>query len=167
MKKLSDYLDPTLWSLAALALALVWQLAVNRQLRAENQAAAGKAAIAYQKLVSESQEKQRLMQEEAATLADQFRKEKDHDQTNHLRLINALRTGAVRLSVPVRHCPASAAGADTAAAGGNPPARAELTTEAATNLTTIAIDGDNAIKELNTCIAAYHQIRERMNVQTR
>jgi len=167
MKKLSDYLDPTLWCLTLLALALVWQLVVNRQLRAENKTAASEAASAYKKLADESQEKQRLMQEEAVTLADQFRKEREHDQINHMRLVNALRTGAVRLSVPVRHCAAAATGTDSTTAGGDIPARAELTAEAATSLTTIAIDGDNAIKELNTCIAAYNQVRERMNVQTR
>jgi hypothetical protein len=71
-------------------------------------------------------------------------------------LAGRLRAGAVRMSIPAAAC-LPAASADPAA--GDQPARAELAPETALALDGIAADGDAAIIDLNTCLAAYETAR--------
>jgi prophage endopeptidase len=85
------------------------------------------------------------------------------ERSNH-DLAARLRTGAVRVSIPVvadvvgRACAAPAT-ADPGAGAEPADARAELARETALALDDIAADGDAAILDLNRCLAAYETVR--------
>jgi len=70
----------------------------------------------------------------------------------------ALRDGTIRLSIPTR-----GVSANSAAAGVDPKARAELDPAAAIRIDAIANDGDAAIRDLNACIDAYNGVRNELN----
>ncbi|PZP30436.1 MAG: hypothetical protein DI603_15035 [Roseateles depolymerans] len=117
-------------------------------------------------------ERQRAVEEALrADLARQqqtFNEAMTHEKDQHQRLLAGLRSGAVRLSVPVvtaggSVCAAAAGGDPAAAAGDRHEARAELAPEAAANLAAVADDGNTAIVQLNACIDRYNAVRERFN----
>jgi hypothetical protein len=98
--------------------------------------------------------------------ADQLTQEQTHAKTERDRFSLDVRSGAVRLSIPVAsgHC---AATADTAAAAGHRhQTRAELEPATAAALDAIAGDGDDATRQLNACIDAYNLVRDTYHVQT-
>ena len=104
-----------------------------------------------------------------AVRTDQLTEETHHAQTDRDRFMADVRSGAIRLSIPVaKQCPGNGPGpADSAAAGSNrQQARAELDGAAAAALDAIASDGDAAIRQLNACIDAYNLIRDTYHVQT-
>jgi prophage endopeptidase len=77
---------------------------------------------------------------------------------------SSLRSGALRLSVPTStgfglQPPKGA----TFAGGGLDQARAYLDPETAQSLVAITKDGDDAIRQLNTCIDSYNLIRGQVN----
>lgn len=79
------------------------------------------------------------------------------------RLVDDVRVGNRRLSIRAS-CPSGTGIRPGAASGGGAgPQRAELDPEDAAALVGIARDGDAAIRERNTCIAAYEAVRERLN----
>jgi hypothetical protein len=101
-------------------------------------------------------------------LRDEFRatrrrsqKEIEDGKIEAQRLRADIATGALRLSVPTvgPSCP----GGDPASGPTAP--RAELAPQAAQDLVAIAADGDQAIRELNACIASYNSVRERLNAE--
>ncbi|MDN2699313.1 lysis system i-spanin subunit Rz [Janthinobacterium sp. SUN073] len=101
-----------------------------------------------------------------AQRADHLTQEQTHAKTERDRFNADVRSGAVRLSVPVAsgQC---AATADTAAAAGHRiEARAELDPSTAAALDAIAGDGDDATRQLNACIDAYNLVRDTYHVQT-
>jgi len=89
-------------------------------------------------------------------------REKTHDKEEIHRLRDAVRTGALRLSVPtVAGACASAPGPDGAAAPGHAAApRAELDSAASEALVAITADGDDAIRDLNACIERYNTVKQ-------
>nr|WP_240943521.1 lysis system i-spanin subunit Rz [Janthinobacterium lividum] len=104
-----------------------------------------------------------------AARTDQLNQDNHHAQTDRDRFMADVRSGAIRLSIPVAgHCPGTGAGTtDSAAAGGDRhQARAELDGAAAAALDTIASDGDAATRQLNACIDAYNLMRDTYHVQT-
>jgi prophage endopeptidase len=167
MKKLTDYIDPTLWLLAALMLSTLYLLVENKRLNSDAARANTAAAQKYQQLVNDSLAKERTLRADIDLQANQYRKEKQHDQAKNDATLAALRSGALRVSIPVRTCPATASSADPAATSRDTATRAELTPEAATTLASIAADGDTAIHDLNACIRAYNTVRDTLNVQAR
>ena len=70
-------------------------------------------------------------------------------------LSNAIRNGQQRLFVPVATPPGCAA-----SAAGDGQARAELDKSVGEALVRIALDGDKAIVQLNSCIDRYQSVRE-------
>ncbi|MDH6157114.1 lysis system i-spanin subunit Rz [Janthinobacterium sp. CG_23.4] len=104
-----------------------------------------------------------------AARTDQLNEENQHAQTDRDRFMADVRSGALRLSIPVAgHCPgATASTTNSAAAGSNrQQARAELDGTAAAALDAIASDGDAATRQLNACIDAYNLMRDTYHVQT-
>lgn len=104
-----------------------------------------------------------------AARTDQLTEDNHHAQTDRDRFMADVRSGAIRLSIPVAgSCPGAGAGpADSAAAGGDrQQARAELDGTAAAALDAIASDGDAATRQLNACIDAYNLVRDTYHVQT-
>lgn len=100
--------------------------------------------------------------------ADKLTQEQVYAKTERDHFNATVRNGAVRLSIPVAsgQC-AVGAGSDHSPAAGDyqHQARAELDREAAAALGAIAGDGDDAIRQLNACIDAYHSVMEKFNVQ--
>lgn len=102
-----------------------------------------------------------LLDDQAANL----RKDFDRENASRARFAAGVRAGAVRLSIPVAAAAPGAAAcgaAPAAAAGDRHEARADLAPETGLALTAIADDGDDAIRQLNTCIDAYNGARARL-----
>lgn len=103
-------------------------------------------------------------------LADQaktHRKEMEDERKKRDRFAADVRSGAVRLSIPIvggsAQCPGTA-GADTAPGSGDrPEARAELAPQTGIDLAAIVDDGDDGIRQLNKCIDAYDTVKNRFN----
>lgn len=101
-----------------------------------------------------------------AQRANHLAQEQTHAKTDRDRFNADVRSGAVRLSIPVAsgHCAATAD--STAAAGHRHETRAELDAATAAALDAIAGDGDDATRQLNACIDAYNLVRDTYHVQT-
>lgn len=84
------------------------------------------------------------------------RKEKESAKTTIDSLRSDVRSGAQRLSVAVGSCPA----ADPRA--GHPEARAELLPAAADRIVGIIGEADDAVLDLNECIAKYDAVKQKL-----
>ena len=101
-----------------------------------------------------------------AQRADQLTQEQSHAKAERDRFNDDVRSGAVRLSIPVAGGQCAATADSATAAGHRRETRAELDPAAAAALDAIAGDGDDATRQLNACIDAYNLIRETYHVQT-
>jgi len=101
-----------------------------------------------------------------ALRADHLTQEQTHAKTERDRFNADVRSGAVRLSIPVASGQCAATADPTAAAGHQHETRAELDTATAAALDAIAGDGDVATRQLNACIDAYNLVRDTYHVQT-
>ncbi|MGX9776751.1 lysis system i-spanin subunit Rz [Janthinobacterium aestuarii] len=101
-----------------------------------------------------------------AQRADHLTQEQTHAKTERDRFNDDVRSGAVRLSIPVVGGQCAATADSAAAAGHQHQARAELDAATATALDAIAGDGDDATRQLNACIDAYNLVRDTYHVQT-
>ncbi|WFR81419.1 lysis system i-spanin subunit Rz [Janthinobacterium rivuli] len=101
-----------------------------------------------------------------AQRADHLTQEQDHAKTERDRFNADVRSGAVRLSIPVASGNCAATADATAAAGRRHETRAELDPATAAALDAIAGDGDDATRQLNACIDAYNLVRDTYHVQT-
>ncbi|UQV45013.1 lysis system i-spanin subunit Rz [Janthinobacterium lividum] len=101
-----------------------------------------------------------------AQRTDHLNQEQTHAKTERDRFNNDVRSGAVRLSIPVASGQCAAIADTTAAAGHRHETRAELDPATAAALDAIAGDGDDAARQLNACIDAYNLVRDTYHVQT-
>ncbi|MDO8052052.1 lysis system i-spanin subunit Rz [Janthinobacterium sp. SUN211] len=101
-----------------------------------------------------------------AQRADHLTQEQIHAKTERDRFNLDVRSGAVRLSIPVASGQCAATADTTAAADHRHEARAELDPATAAALDAIAGDGDDATRQLNACIDAYNLVRDTYHVQT-
>ncbi len=101
-----------------------------------------------------------------AQRADHLTQEQTHAKTERDRFNDDVRSGAVRLSIPVASGQCAAAADSAAAASHRHQARAELDPATAAALDAIAGDGDDATRQLNACIDAYNLVRDTYHVQT-
>ena len=101
-----------------------------------------------------------------AQRADHLNQEQTHAKTGRDRFNDDVRSGAVRLSIPVTSAQCAATADAAAAAGHRHQARAELDAATAAALDAIAGDGDDATRQLNACIDAYNTVRDTYHVQT-
>lgn len=98
--------------------------------------------------------------------ADHLTQEQTHAKTERDRFNADVRSGTVRLSIPVASGQCATTADPTAAAGHRHQARAELDPATAAALDAIAGDGDDATRQLNACIDAYNTVRNTYHVQT-
>ena len=101
-----------------------------------------------------------------AQRADHLTQEQTHAKTERDRFNDDVRSGAVRLSIPIASGQCAATADSTAAAGDQQQAHAELDPATAAALDAIAGDGDDATRQLNACIDAYNTLRDTYHVQT-
>lgn len=163
-------LDPRLW-LALIALSAAAYFAgdysASRKYKAREAAANTAAKTKLDDATDRARETERVLSQSLASRADQHKEELQNEKIKRNRFIADVRSGAIRLSIPVITGSANATSADPAVASGDRrQARAELTSEAGITLAAIADDGDDAIRQLNSCIDAYSIVRVS-NVQAR
>jgi len=101
-----------------------------------------------------------------AQRADHLTQEQSYAKTERDRFNIDVRSGAVRLSIPVASGQCAASADTIPAAGHRQQARAELDPATAAALDAIAGDGDDATRQLNACIDAYNLVRDTYHVQT-
>jgi prophage endopeptidase len=101
-----------------------------------------------------------------AQRADHLTQEQTHAKTERDYFNADVRSGAVRLSIPIASAQCAATADSTAAAGNRHQTRAELDPATAAALDAIAGDGDDATRQLNACIDAYNLVRDTFHVQT-
>lgn len=101
-----------------------------------------------------------------AVRADQLNQEQDDAKNERDRFNAGVRSGAVRVSIPIAGGQCAAVADPAPAVGNRSQARAELDGETAAALDAIAGDGDDATRQLNACIDAYNTVRDTYHVQT-
>ncbi|QJQ00214.1 lysozyme [Herbaspirillum rubrisubalbicans Os34] len=128
-----------------------------------NQAAADARAERTQKVL----QAERNARDTIQAITDKLTNERDAARHEKDTYIAGVRSGAIRLSVPViAAMPAGASCPDSGTTGrAGQEARAELTPAAAEFLDDIASQGDDAIRQANALIDAYNALREKLNVQ--
>lgn len=124
-------------------------------------------SLALQQATERERATERQLGADLAKLQTRYHQEASHAQQTRDRSAAALRSGAVRLSMPVAHCPSD--GGSNPGPGARPApgdrhqARAQLAPETGLALTAIGDDGDDAIRQLNACIDAYNAVKTRLN----
>ena len=161
-------LDPRPWIALAVAAAVLF--CVVKYKDAIHQVDKLKAEIAQDQAAAAAtaRENEKLMSRSLAAIATTLQKEMQDEKDKRDKFIADVRTGAVRLSIPVKACSARTSANTATGPSNSPETRAELTQEAGTALAAIAADGDDAIRQLNACIDSYQAIRAITNhVQTK
>ncbi len=125
------------------------------------------AADARADLVLRVLDAERKAHEGMQAIEERFTKERDAAKNEKDAFIAGVRSGAIRLSIPVvGPMPDGTGCKDAGAAGGTGrEARAELAPAAAEFLDGIAGEGDDAIRHANAVIDAYNKVRDELNVQ--
>jgi prophage endopeptidase len=98
--------------------------------------------------------------------ADHLTQEQSHAKTERDRFNDDVRSGTVRLSIPVASGQCAATANTATAACHRYQTRGELDPATAAALDAIAGDGDDATRQLNACIDAYNLVRDTYHVQT-
>jgi len=125
------------------------------------------AALTLARATDEAREREQDATKAQQDQANQLIKERDNAKADRDHFIAGVRSGAIRLSVPVVSRGADASSADAGTiAGSRNETRAELDPEAAEFLDAIVGEGDDAIRQLNACIDTYNNVRKKFNVQT-
>ncbi|SDH89575.1 lysis system i-spanin subunit Rz [Janthinobacterium sp. YR213] len=101
-----------------------------------------------------------------AQRADHLTQEQSHAKTERDRFNADVRSGAVRLSIPIASGQCAAVTDTAPATGHRRETHAELDPATAAALDAIAGDGDDATRQLNACIDAYNTVRDTYHVQT-
>lgn len=159
-----------LWTIAAVVFALLWTAGVyalgmhtagvqadlkevKRDLQSERDLHAELDRVRGEKAA---------LEEDMELMAKGHRKEMADAKETTDRRIADLRAGRVRLSVPVKAATCPAGDGVTAAASRDQETRAELTPEAAAAIAAIGHEGNDSIRDLNTCIDLYEAARARL-----
>ena len=126
----------------------------------QNRTARTTAWLRDAKASSEATLNQTIAELQAKLSTDQGNANEDH-QTH----VAGVRAGTVRVRVPIvpASCPSHSVGAANSTAPGTEPTYAQLDPAAAADLAAIPHEGDAAIRELNTCIAQYHQVKDTLD----
>jgi hypothetical protein len=122
-----------------------------------------KLAIAQKN--DEARAKEKELGEKLQDQETKLRKAQDDVKKKQSAMHELARTGRLRL--PTASCPQANASAPIAT--GNPqssqPDESELERQTIAALIDIAADGDKAIVKLNSCVAAYEEVRRLVNGQ--
>ena len=112
------------------------------------------------RLNQEARETEQRMAEVANTYAQTLRKANNVAKVKEDKLRADIADGALKLRIPVKApvCPVSTT-ADSPAPSGDTETRAELDGRVAQALIDITARGDQAIRDLNTCIDQYEKVR--------
>lgn len=117
--------------------------------------------IQIAKLNEEARKTETVANQRVADISTKLEKaQADVQEANKKRDV-AIRSGSMRLFVPVKApiCP----GTNAPATERPDTANAQLDPAFAQSVVTITDDGDTAIRKLNACITVYNQVREMLN----
>jgi hypothetical protein len=116
--------------------------------------------IEVARLNNEARETELRMGEVAQTYAETLRKANNVARIKETKLRTDLASGERKLFIPVKapECAVQAAG-DASASSGDTETRAELDGRTAQALVDLTSRGDQAIRNLNTCIDQYNQMK--------
>ena len=121
--------------------------------------------LAIAKKNDEARAKEKELGEKLSDQETKLRKAQDDIVKKQSAMHELARTGRLRLPAP--SCPQASPSAS--AAPGNPqpsqPDQSELERQTIATLIDIAADGDKAISKLNSCVAAYEEVRRLVNGQ--
>ena len=145
------FLDPRVWLVVLALLAGAFGAGYFKGGQAARVAAKAEAADT----LARARASEDALRESIGNAAVALAKEKQLAQDLGNQLRNRVRSGDVRLSIPAS--PAACPRQDSAA--GDPEARTELDRATAEALVAITQSGDEAIRELNSCIDRYNAIR--------
>jgi len=114
-------------------------------------------------LNQEARQKEQALVSAVQTQAVQLVKANNDAKAQIAKRNSDIDSGSYRLRIPIKTpvCPVHAAG-DPAPASGTDTGTAELQPEVAKDILTIGDEADTTARKLNTCIAAYNQIRETL-----
>ena len=114
------------------------------------------------RLNQEARETEQRMAEVANTYAQTLRKANNVAKVKEDKLRADIADGALKLRIPVKApvCPISTT-ADSPAPSGDTETRAELDGRTSQALISITSRGDQAIRDLNTCIDQYNEMRNK------
>ena len=114
-------------------------------------------------LNTEARQKEQALVAAVQTQAAQLVKANNDAKAQIAKRNSDIDSGSYRLRVPVKTpvCPVYTAG-DTPAPSGTDTGTAELQPEVAKDILAVGDDADTTVRKLNTCIAAYNQIRETL-----
>ena len=139
-------------------LLLLYAVDQRAEERGMQKAQAQHSAAAVQRLEF-SIERSGQLAGQLGQLLDRNQLDKANAQKVFERLDADLRSGALRLSIRTTAQP----GGNHGAAAGPVQARADIDPEDAADLVRVTDDGDNAIRDLNTCIDGYAQVMRQAN----
>jgi len=117
--------------------------------------------IAIAKKNEEARELEKNMSSKLADQETKLRKAQDDIAKKQSAMHELARTGRMRL--PTASCPQASTSASTPA--GNSTDASELERQTIATLIDIAAEGDKAILKLNSCVAAYNEVRSLVNGQ--
>ena len=121
--------------------------------------------IAIAKKNEESRAKEQELGSKLQDQESQLRKAQDEITKKQSAMHELARTGRLRLPTP--SCPQASPSASTPVGNPQPidPPETELERQTIAALIDIAADGDKAITKLNSCVAAYEEVRRIVNGQ--
>ena len=111
-------------------------------------------------LNAQARKTEQNMAKGANTYADTLRKSQNVAKVKETKLRADIATGNLRLSIPTQSstvCPSTTAASASGSDSGE--ARTELSGSVSETLISIALEGDAAIRKLNTCIQSYETLR--------
>ena len=127
-------------------------------------------SLALQQATERERSTERQLGTDLSDLQTRHNQDASYAKQIRERTAAAVRTGAVRLSIPALSCVADPGAPASPGAGPAPgdrhQARAQLAPEIGLALTAIGDDGDDAIRQLNACIDAYNAVKIRLNTPT-
>ena len=121
--------------------------------------------IAIAKKNEESRAKEQELGSKLQDQESKLRKAQDDVKKKQSAMHELARTGRLRLPTP--SCPQNSTSASTPVGNPQPvqPDASELERQTIATLIDIAADGDKAISKLNSCVAAYEEVRRIVNGQ--
>ena len=118
--------------------------------------------IAIAKKNEEARELEKNMTSKLSDQESKLRKAQDEIVKKQSAMHELARTGRLRL--PTASCP-QASTSPTPATGNSDTTQSELERQTIEALIDIAAEGDKAINKLNSCVAAYNEVRNLVNGQ--
>lgn len=154
------------WAVMCAALAVAAGVQTVRLSGAQADHAETLKAVAedHARQIEEARKKEKDLRTSIDEIQAKSQQEIDDAKIREDALLRSVRSGERKLYIRA-NCEPAAPGSASTGSSGSSVSRAELDSEDADTLLSIAFDGDTAIRERNTCISAYNSIRAVLNAE--